>query len=200
MDCWYQHLWLINPLYKLFYTKDKGKTRTCILKKTHFNTFLIPQFSEGDITTVRLELNENTHHTIANSQHTQRGSTNTNERGELLYDYLLQSNLFICNKGNDPTFITRNRREVLDITMISDPLLNQLEAWKVGIEHSFSDHRYIEFTLSLDCPPAENITNLGLTNWGYYKNLLSRNLHAPPTHIRNGQELDNLVNTFILLP
>jgi len=48
---------LSTPLYKLFYTKYKGKTRTCILTKTHFNTFLIPQFSEGDLTTVRLELN-----------------------------------------------------------------------------------------------------------------------------------------------
>jgi len=56
---------LSTALYKLFYTKDKGKTRTCILTKAHFNTFLIPQFSEGDLTTVRLELNENTHHTIA---------------------------------------------------------------------------------------------------------------------------------------
>jgi len=66
----------------------------------------------------------------------------------------------------------------------------------VGIEHSFSDHRYIEFTITLDCPPAENITNLRLTNRGYYNNLLNRNLHSPPTHIRNGQELVNLVNTF----
>jgi len=56
---------LSSPLYKLFYTKDKGKTRTFILTKTHFNTFLVPQFSEGDLTAVRLELNENTHHTIA---------------------------------------------------------------------------------------------------------------------------------------
>jgi len=118
----------LTPLYKLFYTKDKGKTRTGILTKTHFNTFLIPQFSEGDLTTVRLKLNEHTHHPIAsfylahdyegalpntttqqlihthsskelilggdaNSHHTQWGSKNTNERGELLYDYLLQSNL-----------------------------------------------------------------------------------------------------------
>jgi len=132
------------------YTKDKGKTRTCFLTKAHFNTFLIPQFSEGDLTTVRLELNDyevplanittqqriHTHSSKelilggdANSHHTQWGSTNTNERGELLYDCLLQSNLFICKKGNDPTFITRNRREVLDITLISDPLLNELEGW-----------------------------------------------------------------------
>jgi len=74
--------------------------------------------------------------------------------------YLLHSHLFIRSIGNDPTFITRNRREVLDITLTSDPILNQLEAWKVGIEHSFSDHRYIEFTTTLDCAPAENITNL----------------------------------------
>jgi len=63
----------------------------------------------------------------AYSHQTQWGGPNTNERGELLYDYHLQSNLFICNKANDPTFITRNRWKVLEITLISDPLLNQQE-------------------------------------------------------------------------
>jgi len=127
---------LSTPLYKLFYTKGKGKTRTCILTTTHFNAYLIPQFSEGDLTTVRLELSEHTHHTIAsfylahdydgplphtttqqlihahpskelilggdaNSHHTQWGSTITNERGELLYDYLLHhlSSLEIWGKS-----------------------------------------------------------------------------------------------------
>jgi len=121
---------LLTPLY----TKDRGKPRTCILTKTHFNTFLIPQFSEGDLTTVRLELNEHTHHTTASfylahdddhyqtplhnnsyalthlrnsslvgtlthtTQYKYNRSTNTNEWSELLYDYLLQSNLFTCNK------------------------------------------------------------------------------------------------------
>jgi len=40
---------LSTPIYKLFYT------RTCILTKTHFNTFLIPQFSEGDSGAVRFK-------------------------------------------------------------------------------------------------------------------------------------------------
>jgi len=62
----------------------------------------------------------------ANSHHTQWGGTNTNEKSELLYAYRLQSNLFICNKGNDPTCITRSRREVLDFTLLSDHLTNQL--------------------------------------------------------------------------
>jgi len=54
---------LSTSLYNLFYTKGKGKTKTCILTKTHINAYLIPQFSESDLTTVRLELNEHTHHT-----------------------------------------------------------------------------------------------------------------------------------------
>jgi len=47
----------------------------------------------------------------------------------------------------------------------------------------------------MDCPPAKNITNLRLTNWGYYKKVLTKNLRSPPTQVLNGQ-LDNLVNTF----
>jgi len=42
---------LSTPLYKLFHSKGKGKTRTCIFKKTHINAYLSPQFSEGDLTT-----------------------------------------------------------------------------------------------------------------------------------------------------
>jgi len=38
---------LSTPLYKLFHTKGKGKTRTCILYKKNHNAYLIPQFSEG---------------------------------------------------------------------------------------------------------------------------------------------------------
>jgi len=110
---------LSTPLSHVYFNKNEGKTTTCILTKTLFNAFLIQQFSEGDLTTIRLQLNENTHHTIAsfylahdyegplpstitqqllhaqspkelflvgdaNSHHTQWGSTNTNERGELL--------------------------------------------------------------------------------------------------------------------
>jgi len=37
---------------------------------------------------------------------------------------------------------------------MSDPMLNQLKAWKVGVKQPFSDHRYIEFTITLDYPPT----------------------------------------------
>ena len=40
-----------------------------------------------------------------------------------------------------PTFITRNRQEVLDIKLVSKELINKITNWRVLEEHSISDHR-----------------------------------------------------------
>jgi len=133
-----------------------------------------------------MELNKkNTHHTIASFYlaHDYEGPLPNTTTQQLIHTHSPKELILGGDANSHHT------------QLISDPLLNQLEAWKVGIEHSFSDHRYIKFTKTIDCPPAENITNLRLTNWGYFINLLSRNLHAP-AHVSNGQELDTLVNTF----
>lgn len=53
----------------------------------------------------------------ANSHHTVWGSTDINRRGELLCKYIATTDLEILNKGISPTFVTRNRSEVLDITL-----------------------------------------------------------------------------------
>jgi len=80
----------------------------------------------------------------ANAHHTQWGSTNTNVRGESLLDYILSTDQLICNKSNDPTFIIKNRKEVIDLTLASHIIFESIQEWKVSTEHSFSDHRYIE--------------------------------------------------------
>jgi len=49
----------------------------------------------------------------------QWGSTDKNEMGESLFNYLLSTRLLICNRGNIPTFIIKNRQEVLDLTLVS---------------------------------------------------------------------------------
>jgi len=45
----------------------------------------------------------------ANSHHTSWGSTNINNRGESLFNYIMANGLDIMNRGNKPTFITSNR-------------------------------------------------------------------------------------------
>nr|XP_044249376.1 uncharacterized protein LOC123002812 [Drosophila takahashii] len=122
----------------------------------------------------------------------------------------LQINLH-HSKAASAALLTRLETGKIDIVLIQEPWivgnnicglstatykLFHMKEWKVGTEHSFSDHRYVEFTISLECPPPENIRNLRRTNWGYYKKLLDRNLNTPPTQILDSQELENIVNTF----
>ena len=54
------------------------------------------------------------------------GSSNDNSRGEHLLEYIILTNLEICNIGNLPTFIVANRQEVIDITLASIDILDQL--------------------------------------------------------------------------
>ncbi|KAM8719035.1 hypothetical protein ACLKA7_011698 [Drosophila subpalustris] len=132
----------------------------------------------------------------ANAHHTQWGSSNINARGELLLDYLLSTNLEIINRGNDPTFIIKDRKEVIDMTLVSHPLSNFTE-WKVSDEHSFSDHRYNEFVLNLKPPKPLQFTNLRKTNWSKYQTLLRK---AIPENAPEGPHaearLHDLIKTF----
>jgi hypothetical protein len=51
----------------------------------------------------------------ANSHHISWESTNVNNRGESLFNYIMANWLDIMNRGNSPTFVTSNRQEVTDI-------------------------------------------------------------------------------------
>jgi hypothetical protein len=66
----------------------------------------------------------------ANSHHTFWGSTNINNRGESLFNYILANELDIMNKSNRPNFVTSNRQEVIDITM---PLFKRAILLKIGM-------------------------------------------------------------------
>ena len=67
-----------------------------------------------------------------------------------------------------------NRNEVLDITLVSEELLDSIVSWKVVDNHSFSYHRYIELKITEKSPFIKNVVNARKTNWGYYKAKKSR--------------------------
>jgi len=70
------------------------------------------------------------------------GSTNCNIRGEALMEFLNTTNLEILNRGNEPTFCSGGRLEVIDITLGSLRLLESIIGWEVSSEPSLSDHRH----------------------------------------------------------
>ena len=67
----------------------------------------------------------------ANAHHTVWGSSDINNRGARLLEYIASTDLEILNRGTSPTFITRNRTEVLDITLASRKILESIKEWHV---------------------------------------------------------------------
>jgi hypothetical protein len=56
----------------------------------------------------------------SNAHHPFWGSSNVNKRGEQLLEYLMSTTLNVVNLGHKPTFEIRSRREVLDLTLVSN--------------------------------------------------------------------------------
>lgn len=82
-----------------------------------------------------------------NAHHTLWGSSDINERGRKLAEFLVTTDLGICNKGTTPTFVNKIRSEVLDITLATQHFVDRIKEWYVSEEVSLSDHREINFFL-----------------------------------------------------
>jgi ribonuclease HI len=130
----------------------------------------------------------------ANAHHVAWGSSNTNERGEALLEYLASTDLAWCNKGHKPTFITRNRREVLDITLASPGVFTEIKDWKVSDNPSLSDHAMITFHFTIARPTEQWYRNVRKTNWKDYKeSTLPAEINKlfPLSELRSISELDS---------
>ena len=90
----------------------------------------------------------------SNAHHSVWGSTNCNSRGEVLVEFLNTTHLeiLLVNQGNEPTFCSGGRSEMIDITLGSLRLLESIIGWEVSSEPSLSDHRHILFILRGSVP------------------------------------------------
>ena len=88
-------------------------------------------------------------------------------------------NLEILNRGNEPTFYTSVRQEVIDITLESYGLLDSITDWEVSSEPSLSDHRYILFPL-WGSMLVLLIRNPRGTNWSSFREDLREKLDRGP--------------------
>lgn len=110
----------------------------------------------------------------ANAHHTIWSSTDINKRGEYLLEYIITNNIDICNKGCEPTFINSIRKEVLDLTLCSVHISENIKGWHVSNEVSLSDHRQILFQYEANEIITNTYRNPRKTNWDlYYQNLLN---------------------------
>ncbi|XP_015916748.1 uncharacterized protein [Parasteatoda tepidariorum] len=83
----------------------------------------------------------------ANDHHTVWGSSDCNQRGDVLMEHILHFNLYVLNEGNEPTFVTCNRREVIDLTLCNSSSVDYVTDWKVSGAVTASDHQLITFSI-----------------------------------------------------
>jgi len=131
----------------------------------------------------------------ANAHNEIWGSTDTNDRGECLLDFIIEKEVEICNRGNEPTYVFANgiREEVLDITICSKGLGDLVKNWKVWKIDSFSDHRYISFRLTLKAECRQPSRNPKRTKWEDFKKEVKLCLTPHHRPISNVRELDTEV-------
>ena len=78
----------------------------------------------------------------------------------------VQSCLF--NQSNEPTFITKNRSEVIDITACNTKCITYTKDWRVSNEITLSDHRLIRFSITGPANIKQDNRNPRKTYWGFY--------------------------------
>ena len=95
-----------------------------------------------------------------NSKHTIWGSTETDQKGIYLNDWITINKMACCNDGTY-THIRKGKKEVLDIMMISQEDQNLVKQWYVqdiptkrkdknGKKIRFSDHRGLIMVMNMD--------------------------------------------------
>ncbi len=82
---------------------------------------------------------------------------------------MLRYSLYTLNRGNEPTFATCNRREVIDITICNSICYELIRDWKVSDEVTLSDHRLICFSIAGTLTNVIAGRNRRKTNWDFYK-------------------------------
>ena len=76
-----------------------------------------------------------------------------NKRGEALVDLIFSKNLTIINNGTQPTFITCRAASTIDVTLATGETANLVRNWRVHPDDFSSDHRLIEFGITISAQP-----------------------------------------------
>ncbi len=82
-----------------------------------------------------------------------------------------------CHTGTFPTFVTRVRQEVLDLTICSQGLQKLVWGWCVSDEPALSDYRYILYRIDTPQEIPKLIRNPRNTDWSKFRNELEDKLN-----------------------
>lgn len=93
---------------------------------------------------------------------------------------ILSTNFNILNKGNEPIFIISDRKEVTQLTLVTNKTADMVNIWHVSDEISLSDHRNKVFQVGDLGVTKPTYCNPKTTNWeSYWKGLKAKLGNVP---------------------
>ncbi|XP_055375400.1 uncharacterized protein LOC129608101 [Condylostylus longicornis] len=130
----------------------------------------------------------------ANAHHTLWGSSDVNQRGESLVDFLSGTNLCVCNRGCDRTFVVRNRSKVIYLTLATNLGTLMVSNWMVSEESSPSNHCWIRFRINMQPEVRTPFRNHRRANWDGCSAALESDMTGPvhELHNKKGQRYGGL--------
>ena len=133
----------------------------------------------------------------ANAHHTIWSSSDTNKRGELLFEYITKNDMEFCNTGNSPTFINSIREEVLDLTLCSASIADKIHNWHVSDEISLSDHSHILFEYTVNDLENQSFRDPRKTDWELYRLSLEDQSNFIPSAMNNRDDVEEASKNMI---
>ena len=77
------------------------------------------------------------------------GSDITNQRGEVVENFIAEYNLHVLNNSTTPTFTSIRGDVNIDITLVTENLFPHISSWRVLLGVTTSDHRVLETRIKL---------------------------------------------------
>ncbi|CAH2016623.1 unnamed protein product [Acanthoscelides obtectus] len=93
-----------------------------------------------------------------------------------------------------PTFSNSVREEVIDVTLSTLNLAQDIRDWKVSLTPSLSDHRYILFKTDGEIPD-KYARNPRHTRWGSFRADIDSKLGAVPYRLGRGSDIEAAVES-----
>ena len=130
----------------------------------------------------------------ANAHHKLWGSSDINSRGKSLLDFISTTNLTILNVGTTPTFVTKTRSEVIDVTLASPGMSGLVGGWRVSNTPSFADHRWICYEIKGTRTEKISVRNPRRARWDEYASETKKHLTSlADITISSVSEVENIV-------
>ena len=103
------------------------------------------------------------------------GHPDTNPRGKHLEQLLLRHDLVVHNIGELPdtyTWYRNDQKSIIDLTITSAILYDDIINWHITDINPFGDHRCIEFEVKYASPPCTYYRNLKKGNWSRFVSII----------------------------